>query len=89
MNNHDRLCRGTYQRHTDPKNCASCDLIWAVREDAHNEFDINIGKLNAAYKRGYTDALEEAAILVEEYFKRNPSLAKVHVYEVMKRIRAL
>lgn len=87
MNRHDPLCRGVYQKHTDPKNCVSCDLIWAVREDDRQKFDTNIGKLQAAYKSGYTDGLEEAALTVEEYFKGHPSLAKVHVYAVMKYIR--
>lgn len=87
MSSHDPLCRGYYQRHTDPKDCASCDLIWAVREDDRQVYDTNIGKLNAAYKRGYTDALEEAALIVEDYFDGTPHVAKVHVNAVMKYIR--
>lgn len=86
---HDPLCRGVYQKYTDPKNCTSCDLIWAVREDDRQKFDTNIGKLQSAYKRGYTDALEEAALTVEEYFKGVPSLSKVHVNAIMKYILEL
>lgn len=85
MNNHDPLCRAYYQRYTDPKNCASCDLIWAVREDDRNKFDVNVNKLNAAYKIGYSNAKEEASQTVKEYFSRHPSLAKVHV-ETLARI---
>ena len=89
MNGHDPLCRAVYQRYTDPKNCTSCDLIWAVREDDKRIYDTSIGKLEAAYIQGYAQALENAALLVDEYFKGTPSLAKVHVYTVMKCIREL
>lgn len=89
MTGHDPLCRAVYQRYTDPKNCTSCDLIWAVREDDKRIYDISIGKLEAAYLQGYTQALDSAAQLVEDYFKGHPSLAKVHVNAVMKCIRQL
>lgn len=87
MNGHDPLCRAYYQRYTDPKDCSSCDLIWAVREDDRDKFDVNIGKLNAAYKRGYTDGREDSALEVEDYFKGVPSLAQVHINMVAKILR--
>ena len=43
MNSHDPLCRAVYQRYTDPKNCTSCDLIWAVREDDKERYSTNTG----------------------------------------------
>lgn len=89
MNGHDPLCRAVYQRYTDPKDCTSCDLIWAVREDDKRIYDTSIGKLEAAYLQGYAQALENAALLVEEYFVGTPSLAKIHVRSVMKYIREL
>ena len=87
MNGHDSLCRAYYQRYTDPKQCASCDLIAAVREDDRDKFDTNIGKLNAAYKRGYTDGREDSALEVEDYFKGVPSLAQVHINMITKILR--
>lgn len=63
---HDSLCRGVYQRYTDPKNCASCDLIWAVREDDKRVYDINIGKLEAAYIKGRQDALDTMSLVVQD-----------------------
>ena len=66
MNNHDPLCRSSYQRFMPIENCASCDLIWAVREDDKNKFNTSIEKLQAAYKLGYTNAKEEASTTVKE-----------------------
>ena len=89
MNGHDPLCRAYYQRHTDPQICASCDLIAAVREDDKRIYDINIGKLEAAYLQGYAQGLDNAALTVDDYFNGHPSLSKVHVRTVMKYIREL
>jgi hypothetical protein len=86
MNNHDPLCRAYYQRYTDPKDCASCDLIWAVREDDRNKFDTNIGKLEAAYKLGYENAKQDSISTVGLYFEGVPSLARVHVNALCKAI---
>jgi hypothetical protein len=67
-------------------NCASCDLIWAVREDDRNKFDTSIGKLEAAYKLGYQNAKDNAAQTIKEYFMGVPSLAKVHIETLAKTI---
>lgn len=56
---HDTLCRGIYQRYTDPKHCASCDLIWAVREDDKRIYSNNIGRLEEEYRKGYSQAIKD------------------------------
>lgn len=63
---HDPLCRGIYQRYTDPKNCVSCDLIWAVREDDKKKYAINIGKLEAAYIEGRQNALDIMSLFIDD-----------------------
>lgn len=87
MNGHDPLCRGHYQRYTDPLLCASCDLIAAVREDDKRIYDTNIGKLEAAYLQGYAQGIDNAITTVKDYFRGVPSLAPVHLNAVIKYIR--
>ena len=84
---HDPLCRAVYQRYTDPKDCTSCDLIWAVREDDKRIYEINIGKLEAAYLQGYAQGIDNAVTTLQEYFAGVPSLPPVHLSAVIKYIR--
>lgn len=87
VNNHDPLCRGLYQRYTDVENCASCDLIAAVREDDRLRYDTNIGKLDAAFKEGYGFAKEESVSMLSDYLRGVPSIPAVHVNMMMRVIR--
>ena len=84
---HDPLCRAVYQRYTDSKDCTSCDLIWAVREDDKRIYDTSIGKLEAAYIQGYAQGIDNAVTTVQDYFAGVPSLPPVHLNAVIKYIR--
>lgn len=70
---HDPLCRGIYQRYTDPKNCISCDLIWAVREDDKERYSINIGKLEAAFLQGREHTINVIVERLKEEMCETPS----------------
>ena len=76
-NVHDPLCRGIYQRYTDPKNCASCDLIWAVREDDKRIYSNNIGRLEEEYLNGYSQAIRDIELkctcVIRQYRSLNNS----------------
>lgn len=87
---HDPLCRGYYQRYTDPRNCASCDLIWAVREDDKQRYAVNIGKLEAAFLQGREYGLNQATSAIENMPKEDGGYCfVVHHCEVLEEIDLL
>lgn len=90
MNSHDPLCRAVYQRYTDPKNCTSCDLIWAVREDDKERYSTNIGKLEAAFLQGRDQGLIEAMQSIENMPKEDGGYCHVvHHCDVIEELQLL